>query len=121
MWQRLAVHYAVWYEPRPLAFFRRGGESESARLTAFGQLVADARAAIEVARSYLPAAKAEKLTRRALECYALWAFALAEEQIKKGNLAAGMANLREGVRCSRSDEVARKLFSLLSRVEQAQT
>jgi hypothetical protein len=81
----------------------------------------DSRAAIEVARSYLPATKADTLARRAVEYYAQWAFELAGEQIKKGDLAAAMANLREGIRCSRSDEVARKLFSLLSRAEQTQT
>ena len=85
------------------------------------RLVADSRAAIEVARSYLPVAKADTLARRAVEYYALWAFELADQQMKKGNLAAAMANLREGIRCSRSEEVTRKLCSLLSRAEQAQT
>jgi tetratricopeptide (TPR) repeat protein len=121
MWQRLSVHYPVWYEPAPLAFFRQSGQSESARLTASGRRVADSRAAIEVARSYLPGAKADPLARRAAEYYALWAFELADEQLKKGNLAAALANLREGIACSRSDAVTRKLFSLLSQTEQAQT
>jgi len=121
MWQRVSVHYPVWYEPRPLAFFRKSDESESARLAASGELVADSRAAIEVARSYLPVAKADTLARRALEYYALWAFELADQQMKKGNLAAAMANLREGIRCSRSEEVTHKLCSLLLRAEQAQT
>ena len=118
MWQRIAVHYPVWYEPTLLAFFRQNGESESTRLTASGQRVADTLAAIDVARSYLPAAKAETLSRRALEYYAQWAFELAEEQMKKGNLAAALANLREGIRCSRSDAVTRKLVALLSQAEQ---
>ncbi len=121
MWQRLAVHYPVWYEPTPLAFFRHSGESESARLAASGRQVIDSRAAIEVARNYLPAEKADTLARRAVEYYAQWAFQLAGEQIKKGDLAAAMANVREGIRCSRSDEVARKLFSLLSQVEPTST
>jgi hypothetical protein len=121
MWQRISVHYPVWFEPTPLAFFRKSGESETARLAASGQPIADSRAAIEVARSYLPVAKADTLADRAVEYYALWAFELADEEMKKGNLAAAIANLREGIRCSRSEEVTRKLCCLLLRAEQAQT
>ena len=120
MWQRLAVHYPVWYEPTPLALFRQSGESESARLAASGQRVTDARAAIEIARSYLPRAKADILARRAVEYYALWALEAADEQMGKGNLAAAIAHLREGLRCSRSEEVGRKLCFVLSRAEVAE-
>jgi hypothetical protein len=120
MWQRIAVHHPVWYEPRPLAFFRRSSLSESARLNTSGRMVADSLAAIEVARTYLPVAKVDTLTRRAVEYYAHGALEIAGQQMRKDNLAAALANLREGIRCSRSDEVARKLFSLLSRVEPAE-
>lgn len=114
MWQRISVHYPIWYEPRPLAFFRQGSESESARLSASGGQIADTRAVIEIAGTYLPAAKVDVLSRRAGDGYALWAFELARRQMETGNLAGAVANIREGILCSRSDEVKHKLFSLLS-------
>ena len=77
MWQRLAVHYPVWYEPKPLAFFRQSSGSESVRVIASGQQIADSRAVIEIARTYLPSATVDALSRRAGENYALWAFVLA--------------------------------------------
>jgi len=117
MWQRLAVYYPVWYEPMPLAFFRETGGSESARLGLCGQQIADARAVIEIARSYRPGANADTLARRAGEHYALWALELARRQMKAGNLDAAMANLREGVQCSHSNEVTSKLYALLSRAQ----
>ena len=117
MWQRLAVHYPVWFEPQPLAFFRQNSGSESARLTASGQQIADTRAVIEIARGYLPAATADALSGRAGEYYALWAFELAQRRIDAGDLAGAIANLQEGIRCSRSYEVAQRLFSLLSRIK----
>lgn len=121
MWQRLAVHYPVWYEPQPLAFFRESSGSESARLVASGEQIADTRAVIQIARSYLPSAAADTLSRRAAEQYALWAFELARRQLEAGNPGAAMANLQEGIRCSRSDEVTQRLFSLLSRTRPAET
>lgn len=118
MWQRLSVHYPVWYEPRPLAFFRQTRESESARLIACGEQIADTRGVIEIARSYLTGEKADVLSRRAGDGYALWALELARKQMEAGNLGGAMANIREGILCSRSDEVKHKLFSLLSRAQQ---
>lgn len=120
MWQRVAVHYPVWYEPKPLAFFRKSCGSESARVIASGHQIADTRAVIEVARTYLPTAVADKISRRAGENYALWALELARRQIETGSLHAAMVNLGEGIRCSRSEEVTQKLFSLL-RAQRAET
>jgi hypothetical protein len=120
MWQRISVHYPIWYEPTPLAFSRKSGASESARLSESGRQIADSRAAIEVARSYLPAEKVDALARRALEHSAMWAFEIARQEIKRGNLVAAMANLREGILCSRSEEATRALLALLSGAEQAQ-
>ena len=120
MWQRLSVHYPVWFEPKPLAFFRQSSGSESARLTALGQQIADTREVIEIARTYLPGAQADTLSRRAGENYALLALQLAERQILAGNLHGAVANIGEGIRCSHSREVTQKLFSLLSRVRPAE-
>jgi hypothetical protein len=121
MWQRLAVHYPVWYEPEPLAFFRLGSKSEGARVKASGEQIADSRAVIDIARGYLPSAMANRLSRRAGEHYALSALELAQKQMEAGNLSGAMANLREGIQCSRSDEVTQRLFSWLLRAQGVDT
>ncbi|MBZ5608244.1 MAG: glycosyltransferase family 2 protein [Acidobacteriia bacterium] len=121
MWQRLSVYYPFWYDPKPLAFFRRSSGSESARVIASGEQIADTRAVIEIARSYLPSAKVDTLSRRAGEAYALRAFEHVREQMERGNLSAAIANLREGIRCSHSDETREKLFSLLRRAQPVET
>jgi len=114
MWQRLAVNYPVWYESRPLAFYRRSRGSESARGVASGEQIADTRAVIEIARTYLPRAEADTLSQRAGEIYALRAFEFASQQLGAGNLSAAIANIGEGIRCSQSHETTRKLLALLS-------
>jgi glycosyltransferase involved in cell wall biosynthesis len=114
MWQRLAVHYPVWFEPRPLAFFRLSDDSESAGLKASGAQIADTRAVIEIARTYLPRAAADTLSRRAGEYYAMFAFDLAQRQIQAGNLRSALLNLGEGIRCSASDQVKQRLLAILS-------
>ena len=117
MWQRIAVYYPVWYEPQPLAFFRKSGESEGARVAASGEQIADTRAVIEIARTYLPSEKAEMLSRRASELYAWFALDLARKQIDAGNLRAAMANLGEAIQCSCSADVRHQLSSLLAQAQ----
>jgi predicted negative regulator of RcsB-dependent stress response len=114
MWQRLAVRYPVWFEPAPLAFFRQSSQSEGSRLKVAGEQIAHTLAVIEIARSYLPAAKVETLSRRAGEQYAFYAIQLARRQLEAGNLAGAVANLEQAMRCSRSDEAMNELFSWLS-------
>ena len=115
MWQRVAVNYPVWFEPEPLAFFRLGSESESARLKASGEQVADSRAVLEIARGYLPMAVATGLARRAGDYVAMWAIDLAQKQAEAGNLEGALANIREGIQCSYSRGVRQKLFAFLTR------
>jgi Tfp pilus assembly protein PilF/glycosyltransferase involved in cell wall biosynthesis len=114
MWQRLAVRYPVWFEPAPLAFFRQSSQSEGSRLKVSGEQIAHTLAVIEIARSYLPAAKVKTLSRRAGEQYAFYAIQLARRQLEAGNLAGAVANLEQAMRCSRSDEAMNELFSWLS-------
>lgn len=114
MWQRIAVHYPVWFEPQPLAFFRRSSVSESARIAASGQQIADTRAALEIARTYLPREKVDALSRRASEYYARFALDRARQQMASGNLPAVMANLREAALCSSSSDIQHQLFSFFA-------
>jgi glycosyltransferase involved in cell wall biosynthesis len=113
MWQRIAANYSVWFEPRVLAFFRESHLTESASLMASGGQIADARAALSVSRTYLPPAAAETLERRAAEFYAMRALDLARLWMNKGDAGSALANLREAVLWSQSEEVCNRLLGLL--------
>ena len=113
MWTRIAVHYPVWFEPAALACFREGAGAESYGLLGSGGQVADSLRCIEIARTYLPPASAEGLARRARERLAAYALDVAGRQLKAGNHRAAIANMRAGLKCSRSERIQRTLASLL--------
>lgn len=114
MWLRLAAHSTVWYEPEPLAHFRVHTASASTSLVRSGKQIADARRVIELTRTYLPAAHAETLERRAREYHARYAFGLARNFLAQGDADAALANLREGLLCSQSQETLNDLTALLA-------
>jgi hypothetical protein len=116
MWQRIAAHETVFYDPRPLAYFRESDVSESARLSARGTRFADTRAAIAVAQTYMPAEDAATFARRAGELYALLAIDEAKVRLSAGDAAGVLANMREAMLCSESSEARGKLLSLLAQV-----
>ena len=65
MWVRIAAAYAVWYEPRLLACYRRHRSSETSRLTSSGKIGSDLLSAIEVFSLHLPEASRQQLAHRA--------------------------------------------------------
>jgi glycosyltransferase involved in cell wall biosynthesis len=113
MWKRIAVYYPVWYEPRPLVYFYRHNASESSHLIQSGEQIADTLKAIEISQSYLPGTVSAKLTRRAREYYANCALDIAKRQLELGDYQAMFANIREGLKCSQSEQVKRRLVSIL--------
>ncbi|MCW5850178.1 MAG: glycosyltransferase family 2 protein [Anaerolineae bacterium] len=117
MWQRLAVHFPVWYEPQPLAFFCQGASSLTHRLVQTGEQIAHARQAIEIAAAYLPADRAANLGQRARQHYATYALQVAETQWQAGDTAAAIANLQEGLKCRPDADLARRLTVLLLYLE----
>ena len=117
MWQRLAVHFPVWYEPRPLAFFCQGASSLTHRLVKTGEQIAHARQAVEIAAAYLPADRAAVLGQRARQGYAAYALEVAQAQWRAGDTAAAIANVREGLRCRPDPALARRLTALLVYLE----
>jgi len=114
MWLRLAARYPFWYEPKPLAFFRDAGDSEGTRLMASGDIIADARRVIDIARTYLPDEVADSLAGRAAEHYGLAALEISRRQMAAGDYPAAVANLREALLCSQSVEVMRGLASVVT-------
>lgn len=113
MWQRIAAHYPVWYEPQVLACFRLHSASESSRLIESGANIAHIRQAINIAKSYLPKSNADELTCKAREHYALYALDTARQLLVENNRAAAIAQIREALKCSYSCKVVISVLKLL--------
>jgi len=99
MWRRIAVRFPFWYEPDVLACYRIHSSSESSRMTASGENIADTLRSIEMCRKYLPPESAGRLTLQARENYALYAVRTARQLIEKGELSAARQQLRQALRC----------------------
>jgi glycosyltransferase involved in cell wall biosynthesis len=65
MWKRIATQYPLWYEPEPLACYRRHGQSTTRKLMHSGSDMVDIRRSIETSESYLQPAVAAAVTERA--------------------------------------------------------
>lgn len=113
MWQRIAVNYPVWFEPRPLAYFREHSASESSDLIRSGRQIADTQQVIDIAQTYLPCSAKERLGLKARENYALYALDVAKRQLKGADYQAALANIQAGLNCSQSTPVTQKLIELL--------
>lgn len=70
MWVRIAAHFRVWYAPGLLAYYRRHGESETARLKRDDRVRRDVLNAIEAFAAHLPPARRERLTSAAYAAFA---------------------------------------------------
>jgi glycosyltransferase involved in cell wall biosynthesis len=107
MWKRVALAVPVWYDPTPLAMYRLHPQSDTSYLMRTGANIADARHAIEIARSYLPAGDREALTQRAMQHHGLYAMELAVQMIDRRAWASARAQVREAFRCSTSLPILR--------------
>ena len=116
MWKRVALAGPVWYEPAPLAMYRVHAQSDTSALMRSGANIADARAAIDVARGYLPAAIREDLTRKARRYHALYALELAEEMLTRRSWRSAAAQMREAFRCSMAVPVFQGAARLVPRI-----
>jgi glycosyltransferase involved in cell wall biosynthesis len=117
MWKRLALRFPVWYEPRALAYFFQGGASETHHLARSGTQIAHARQAIAIARTYLPSDRVDDLSREAMQQYAVYARALAEQHWRRGDREAAIATIQEGLACDPTDALERDLLRLLRAAE----
>ena len=111
MWVRIFVNYPIWYEPELLALYRWHASSDSSRLIRTGANTADARACIEGLASFMPTVITPQLIRKAREFRALMAIELARNLLNKyGSMQGAMAQIREGLKCSRSPVVAENII-----------
>lgn len=120
MWVRIATRHAVWFEPEPLALYRKrrqGSLTQSSEKTA--AFVRDMRRACDIIGSYLPlflpARRARACLHKARELYARWALSHAEVLIQYFGLAAATDQLAEALRLSRAPWVVFRVLQLMSR------
>ena len=112
MWQRIAVHHRVWFDPRPLVVICRDGTAETDRLAWDGNQVLDMVAASERARTHLPPDRADQLHRRARERFALHGLDLAAAQIRAGRHESAQRNIAAALEASDSPRVVAALRRL---------
>ena len=70
MWKRIAAAYPVWYDPRPLAAYRRHSNATSINFLRSGENVAERRRSIELSLTYLPEDLRKPLRAKALAHHA---------------------------------------------------
>lgn len=86
MWVRIAARCAVWYEPRPLAVYRRHPRNESSRLVAAGALWPDIIRAISINSEAFPADVRPRIVRRSARWHFGSMMRTAIRQVREGNV-----------------------------------
>jgi len=112
LWQRIAAHHPIWYDPRPLACYRQHAVSDTARLERTAANVANVRAAIAIAAAYLPPHLAATLRRQALLHSADKALWRTKELRAAGDADAALAQLRAAIACLRDAGLYRRALRL---------
>lgn len=93
MWTRIAAAYPVWYEPRPLAVYRRHEANETSRLLAAGTTWHDIARAIDVIAESLPPHRRDRITRRAARWHLGSLVRTAIRHIEAGDALAASVSL----------------------------
>jgi glycosyltransferase involved in cell wall biosynthesis len=93
MWVRIAAAGPVWYEPRPLASYRRHAANETARLMASGAAWPDMARAIEINARTLPDDIRDRILAASVRWYAASAMRTAERQIRAGAFGCAATTL----------------------------
>lgn len=93
MWVRIAAAFEVWYEPRPLAAYRRHPDNETARLKASGAAWPDLARAIQINAELLPVEIRGATLAASVRWYVASAMRTAERQIQEGGFARAAVTL----------------------------
>lgn len=84
MWVRIAAQFPVWYDPKPMAVFRRHAESESSRLLSKGEVWPDLVRAMHVNAASFPDHQRDSLVNKGAHWYAGSALREAQRQLLRG-------------------------------------
>ena len=113
MWVRIAAQYPIWYETEPLAAYRMHSASNTGRHVRNGDDTRYTRMAIEIFKTYLPKDRADILSKKARETYAISALDRAYSMFLESDYSAMLAQGREAIYLSRSPRVLRQIGSLI--------
>ncbi|TAD73231.1 MAG: glycosyltransferase [Oscillatoriales cyanobacterium] len=113
MWQRLASRWELWFEPQPLAVFRRHDRSTTSQLSRTGANIADTRRVIALAQAYWPADQRAAWAAAARSHYAQYALSEARDSLAQADAARAIAQLREALRCDDHPEIQQTVIALL--------
>jgi glycosyltransferase involved in cell wall biosynthesis len=119
MWVRIAACFPVWYEPHPLALYRRHNltpGSLTGRSLRTGDNLRDLRRAVGIYQAYLPAEHARAVRRSVMERCALWGLGLGHNLAGIGRRAAAAAQAREALRCRPTPRIAARAAALVARM-----
>lgn len=116
MWVRIATQYSVWYEVEPLALYRTHSASNSGRYVRTGENIRDVLKSIDIVRSYLsdylPETTVNKLLNENREQSTFYALETASRMLATGDTVAGMTQIREALKCSKSLWVIKRVIRL---------
>jgi len=94
MWVRIAVSHGVWYEPQPLAAYRRHDRNESARLFSCGAIWPDLVNTIQINAQSLPEVMRDKIVDQSACWYVASALRTVRNQISIGALDGAETTLK---------------------------
>jgi hypothetical protein len=115
MWKRIAAAYPLWYEPEPLACYRRHAGSASLAFMRSGANIAEIGRSIELSASSLQPSLVAEATKRARENYTKYAVDLAWHALWARDLRSSLAQIREARKLTSSVAVAQAVGRLLAR------
>lgn len=109
MWKRIAAAYPLWYEPTPLACYRRHHGSASVGFQRSGDNMAEIARSIALSAALLPPSIAADASRRARANYARYATNLAWNALAARDLRTALAQLRAARQLGSTATVTRDL------------
>ncbi len=112
MWVRLACRYAMWYEPGPLACYRKHDANETSRLFRTAEAVDDLYRAVEIMYKYIPAGQRDALRAQARRWCGLQVVRTARALLAGGERQAAWRQLRRVRKHDRSCWFYRKQVAL---------
>ena len=112
LWVRIACQYPVWYDPTPLACYRKHDDNETARLYRTTESVDDIYRAVEIMYGYLPADLRDACRRRARRTCGLQLLRTAKALMAAGEQSAARRRIRRARHHDRSWWLLRKKLEL---------
>jgi glycosyltransferase involved in cell wall biosynthesis len=119
MWIRIAARYPIWYEPAALVACRIHDEAGTAGAIRACTAVPDLRRCIEISHPLLPPDRADAISRDARRWVFVQALDFARDSLAKNEFTAALSHVWQGLRCSPSPRLVKRLLSLLARCAKA--